>query len=468
MPTTPFDVVPYSIDTLNQILSENSEALPDTISGKRHSIYFREYFDAIGAKSIIVENDYIDHDFLDDFAGYYVRCFHPYRHRCVRLHFFSRVFNREEFEQLLTKVYDPSSGKLLQEHYLGFLVIKPLPETIIGRTCLKTYPPAGRRNFLTRSYEAHLFGFTLEVETLAFQEQDSVAAACATSALWSLFHGTDSIFHHLLPSPVEITKSATISSPLETRSLPNRGLTVIQMADAIRSLSLEPLLIVGNNEYIDNDLLRGALYAYIRGRIPVLMNVALIDCADDPPSLMGYHAVTVTGYSLGLSRVAPRLPTRFLSKSSRIDKIYVHDDQIGPYARICFDEKTVSWEGEERDSLSTSWIGSDGEEGNVRIIPNHLLIGLYNKVRIPFEAVEETVIAFDSFLREIDLTHDLEWDIYISMSTDIKEEVLFSQNIDDSVRREVLLDNWPRFLWRATANNASVAVLDLLFRCDRY
>ena len=34
-------------------------------------------------------------------------------------------------------------------------------------------------------------------------------AACATSALWSLFQKTAKIFQHSIPSPVEITKIDT-------------------------------------------------------------------------------------------------------------------------------------------------------------------------------------------------------------------------------------------------------------------
>src|SRR5262249_17736969 len=98
----------------------------------------------------------------------------------------------------------------------------PLPRTIVGRTCLKTYPHDSRRDFpITRDYEANLFGMPLRVESLAFQEQDSVAAACATSALWSAFHGTGKQFQHPIPSPVEISKAATAHLPLDTRTFPN-------------------------------------------------------------------------------------------------------------------------------------------------------------------------------------------------------------------------------------------------------
>jgi len=77
-------------------------------------------------------------------------------------------------------------GKQLDSNYLGFMVLKPLPQTIVGRTCFKTYPDDGnRRHFPTlHKYSSNLFGLPLTVNSLAYQEQDKVVAACATSALW--------------------------------------------------------------------------------------------------------------------------------------------------------------------------------------------------------------------------------------------------------------------------------------------
>jgi len=127
----------------------------------------------------VVENDYIDHDFLEDFAAYYVRCFSTYSKVCARLHFFNIEFTQGDFEEYLKSSADVKiSPDSLQKGYLGFVVIKPLPQTVIGRTCLKTYPPEDRRYFpIARSYNANLFGTELTIRSLAFQEQDKVVAA---------------------------------------------------------------------------------------------------------------------------------------------------------------------------------------------------------------------------------------------------------------------------------------------------
>ncbi len=97
---------------------------------------------------------------------------------------------------------------------------------------MKTYPKGKRRHYpATRRYDAHLLGLELAVESLAFQEQDTVAAACATSALWSVLQGTGVLYHHAITSPVEITKNATEHVRDASREFPNYGLYPVQMAE---------------------------------------------------------------------------------------------------------------------------------------------------------------------------------------------------------------------------------------------
>lgn len=218
---------------------------------------------------------------LEDFVGYYVRCFHAYRRTCTRLHFFTRDFAAADFDALLSGGGAALSPGELQAHYLGFIVVKPLPQSMIGRTCLKTYPDdGGRRAYpIIRSYDANLFGIRLTVDTLAFQEQDTVAAACATSALWAAFHGTGSVFHHSIPSPVEITKAATRHSPPVTRP-PSLGRSRTKAAFRLSRWRRPSAALAWSRWYIaagDAFALKASVYAYLKAQIPPLLGAALID-----------------------------------------------------------------------------------------------------------------------------------------------------------------------------------------------
>jgi hypothetical protein len=452
-----YEIHSYTKDTLRRLLAERAHTDLHTIDAKRHSVYFEEYFDYLNAQTIVVEPDYTDRDFLEDFAGYYIRCFKDYPRRCTRLHFFSEPFEEESFSSLLSAKATPLTPEVLQKGYLGFIVVKPLPLTIIGRTCLRTYPEEARRYYpITRTYEANLFGLELTIQTLAYQEQDSVAAACATSALWSAFHGTGKQFQHHIPSPVEITKAATSHSPLDTRTFPNSGgLNSIQMADAIRSVGLEPYMMNANDEWV----LRSALYAYLRGQIPVLMGVELYDPEPTPPLHVGLHAITVAGYSLSKANPIVYPKSNFALKAFRMDKIYAHDDQVGPFARMEFLEEA---------RFSTYWLNQQ-KTGHLNVRAEFLLIPLYHKIRIPFQTIFGIVSSFSSLIEEMQqhglfaLPAQLEWDIFLTNVNTLKTEIHGLATLTGEYRLRILTTSMPRFIWRATALVNDNPALDLLF-----
>lgn len=458
-----FRVLPYSIDVLVECLAEGSLASKEEVQRKLHRQYFSDYFSALSARTIVVEPGYVDHDFLEDFAAYYVRCFESYERTTTRLHFFSTDFTEDQFRQTLV---DPAAGlnaQQMQESYLGFVVVKPLPQTVVGRTCLKTYPDdGGRREFpILRSYSANLFGIPLKIDSLPYQEQDTVVAACATSALWSCFQGTGKLFQHAIPSPVEITKAATRHVPENlpansARALPNSGLTATQMALAVRDVGLEPYIVGTPNPYV----LNSTLYAYLRCRIPSILAFQLIDTASGTDNLIAGHAVAVTGFSLGRSSPESFGPSGFLLRASRIDKLYAHDDQVGPFARMQHAFST-------RPYLATSWQLLYGNA--VEALPWFLLLPLYHKIRIPFEVVHDAILVVDSVIEPLRPQMDPslerpEWDIYLTTVSDFKNDVFSSFRADLGANAELTLTaNLPKFLWRATAWCGSERHLELLF-----
>ena len=466
-----YEVHPYSIDTLRKLLAEKARAEGSVISSKNHCFYFESYFKELAAKTIVVENDYVDRDFLEDFAAYYVRCHHPYDRRCTRLHFFSEAFSAMEFESLLKAGSANPLLKCIKQAYLGFVVVKPLPQTVVGRTCLSTYGDAGGRRCypITRSYHANLFGIELSVNSLAFQEQDSVVAACATSALWSAFHGTGMLFQHAVLSPVEITRAASTNFANRSRNLPNRGLTPEQMALAVRSVGLEPFVINASDDFV----FRSTLYAYLSGHIPALVLGSLYDTACDPVRHLGLHAVAATGFSCDTEKAGDAGPAGFLSRACCMDHIYAHDDQVGPFARMVFDGITVDATHEQRKeawSLSTSWRAATGDTATVRFVPEMLLVPLYHKIRIPLDVVQAAIISCDRFFELLrierlvpSLSERLRWDVRLTTVGDYKTDVFQDSSLAPNLRHEVLGKAMPRFLWRATARCGERSVMDLLF-----
>ncbi len=480
----PIKIETYSLDNFKQLVHSGPNAKPEIIDQSIHFVYFEEYFANIKAKTMVIEAEYVDRDFLDDFAGYYVRCLTPYQKNCRRVHFFSIDFSQESFDGLVSGGESPLDTDKLQESYLGFIVLKPLPQTVIGRTCLEPYDSDGRREFPSiRDYEVNLCGLTLKIESLAFQEQDTVTAACATSALWSVFHGTSKLYQHRVPSPVEITKLATKLSPPVSRVLPNTdGLSDWQLAQAIRAVDLEPIAIDARQPLV----LKAYCYAYMKSKVPILISVLLNDWSSGKPEAMDHHAVALTGFSIpSTASPVPLPPYGLLLTATRLDKLYAHDDGIGPFARMKF----------EKDGLSTSWRGKNGKIGSVKAVGKGLLIPVYHKVRIRFAIIFNVVQDFDAFVEECrkhtgclkgiaapapnkpgcsafihrmgsgqpNVLDRLEWDIYLTTANEIKKSVRQAHLIVGENCLSILQDHMPRFIWRATAKFEGAPVIDLLF-----
>lgn len=476
-----FEVCEYTEESFKELLISKSDSSSAIIESKQHYEYLNRYLksSSVQGKTIVAELRYVDHDFLEDYSYYYVKCFRDLERKCCRLHFFQTSFVEEDLVDFLSGKPSQITKESLNDSYIGFIVIKPLPKTVFGRTCLMHYGEKASeytRHFpITRKYPVNLFGIELSVQTLAFQEQDRVAAACATSALWSVFQGTGKLFQHAIPSPIEITKSATKHVPIESRVIPSVGLNAHQMAQAIREIGLEPLTV----NAITEDLFKAHVYGYMKGKIPLLMGFSLYGDSKEGSEPRGKHAVAIGGYSLTEKNVPSYNGTGFLLKACRVDRIFVHDDQIGPFAKMKIDGKPVATikngKNSNKYSLSTSWKWADNVTGELvegRAVDPLLLAPLYNKIRVPYITIHTRVFHFNEFLSGMNLgqgdtssTSEIEWDIYLSSVNDFKKAFLEKSGaIDSNLMLHVLTKRMPKYVWVCNATiNCGEPYLDLLF-----
>ena len=78
----------------------------------------------IDAQTAIIEEKYIDKDYLLDYAGFYARSFEPIDRCTKRIHFFSGKFDQRYFRNVLTNYNENKIKKF--GRYLGFIVLKNL------------------------------------------------------------------------------------------------------------------------------------------------------------------------------------------------------------------------------------------------------------------------------------------------------------------------------------------------------
>lgn len=456
---TPYLVCKFSKPTLSNLVKEcfGSE-FPDIFNKPQIDYIFR-YLKDLKAYSVLLEFDYIDRDYLEDYSLYYVKCFKNYGHRCARLHFFSKEINHSDFNKLLR---DSSQSKInsLQKVYLGYMVIKPLPKTFIGRTCLKNYKGFDKqpRQYLTKEYKVDLFGLELSVNSIAFQEQDKVVSACATTAIWSALHALKWKSILDIPACSVITTNAINHINGSSNRFPNKELSNKQI---LRALDYEKLR--HHEEDIDtiesNEFFEMARY-HIDSCLPIIIGVEVFKINEGKELInLGQHAITLLGYK---------------AKSNE-KVVYVHDDRLGPFVKASL----ISLNGYKSEDMKINWglalqhKTDDGSWDQIHeiLIPNSLIVPTQQKARLSFRPIKNTckfiVEEYESWLSGISqgskYAGKLEFKIKLKEISSIRQEIINvkfnnpSSKLSKKDLKELkqnkenfLTGNYARFQWEAT------------------
>jgi hypothetical protein len=254
-------------------------------------------------------------------------------------------------------------------------------------------------------------------------------------------------FHTILKSPSEITKDADNVSHDGSRLFPNRGLNVLQICQAIFNSGLVSevkqanLNISHNNQQckvVSNSYLKKIVSAYSPIGIPIILVVKVPTNGQH-----GLHAITISGFkSDPIQAISPRTEAVFLSEN--IDRIYAHDDQWGPFARV---NLINDYE------LKTPW--SDADTAKTPTLVTHIIVPVYPKIRIAYEDIEAVVLGLNAVLRFFfekrikKLNADIAWDIKIDFSENFKSQVKAS-DLDDLKKIKILGKSLPKYIWIAS------------------
>lgn len=483
----PFLVCQFGKGTLSNLVKERfGNDFPD-IYGKDQINYIYNYLKNLKAESILLETDYVDKYYLKDYSSYYVRCFNRYGERCARLHFFKdlsseksetgktedkvfvehtlfkTIFNGADEERQITI-------KKLQDQYLGFIVIKPIPETFIGRTCLKVHDGLsdsdtkitnGQKKMITKNYPVNLFGIDLEVESIPFQEQDKVLSACATTAVWSALHALNCVNNSEVPSPSEITLSAMNHNRSLSNSFPTIGLKNEQILRALGAINLRHhKLDIGNlnsDEYFFQ-----MVRIYIDSGLPIILGaVAYKIKKGGGYEKLGGHAVTILGYNAN-------------NKQDR--RLYLHDDRIGPFCRADIKKELHSYENNRQDIKETYFLElqEKNEKGEWHskseiLVPESLIIPVYRKVRIHALYIKNTCFSivkeYEAFVKKkrpsCGLENAVTYKIILEQLSAVRKRILGNSSIKN--KQEILTKGTARFLWSAKFEFRQKLAFEILF-----
>jgi hypothetical protein len=324
-------------------------------------------------QSIAIESHYVDKDYMEDHGVFYAKSFAQYPNHCQRVHFFSVPEGElsKRFDELVRvapgEVYVSACKAFSDQAYLGFCVIKPLSGSPVGRTVLRLdgIRSSAKVKGLQRKYQSHICGVELTIHGLAFQQQDVAVAACATTAIWSSLQKARDHEDFGAATPAQITMLGARNAMPFGRAMPNEGLSLDQMCQAIQAVGIAPVLMKG----VDCDHARGILHTCTRSE------QAAILILEQPNSETG-HAVCLAGIELDPSIKAPL--SRYVSdRASQTRAVLVHDDRYGPYIRA-----TLDGQNHKRGPILNLWIPQGPIPSAEQWILTQVLVPTHSKIRI--------------------------------------------------------------------------------------
>jgi hypothetical protein len=257
---------------------------------------------AHGVSTVVVERRYIDADYRSEHSRFYSTTFRRYPSVCHRLHFFTRDVPG-----------DLRDLGELQDHYIGYSVMRPFEQAPVGRTVVAPPPELAGATLCLATDEVHLFGWRLTARGVPFTSQDAQYLRCAHSAEWMVLYHAH-LVHGLprrLPSDIH---DAAMNGEVVDRQLPSMGLSLGQMLSSLQSFALSPgRLLLPESRDDSKDAgpllsLPAILCRYVNSQMP-------------PIVVSPEHAWVIVGYS---------------SDGSGHDGVtlYRHDDSAGPYLEV--------------------------------------------------------------------------------------------------------------------------------------
>lgn len=284
-----------------------------------------------GLVAVVAQRRVRDPDFSAEHAAYYSEQFRRVPQTCTRVHFFLQA--TPPTVELLTYLDSVS-----EDSYLGFITLRPIPRAPVGATILSARVAGSNVVCSLDNFPVHISGKSFEIEGTPFMQQDNAVAVCAQASIWVALRTLRRREGDRAHNPAQITDAAT-KYLISDRTRPNKsGLTIHQMAEAVRAAGYSPLLMrlvkdPKNHGPAQITEVRKRLQSYIESNIPVLLALY--------PGTGG-HAVVAVGHTWETSPSA-FIYTPYSSSNIKLDfthastwapKFLIHNDNSGPYQEL--------------------------------------------------------------------------------------------------------------------------------------
>ena len=315
------------------------------------------------AKGVLVEHGYVDKDYRSTFYNFYAKMGRPYRPDCVRLHFFDGTV---WYDEARTDIW--CSDLRPQDHYFGYIVLRPTIVATLGRSLLSPDMRLGARGRAIQSIQhVNLLGHRLPIWGFPSMAQHVDIAVCAHVCCWAILRYYSETFpQHREYLLHDITKLAAPFDP--GGLLPSLGINVLEAERVFQAAGCFPLL-VGRRNSSSEEAFFSQFLAYLESGFPLFIAI---------PSKM--HAVVIVGYNWKKLAVSPEVSPSHVW--TQVETLLTVDDNLLPYAAVPLQSNPTA-------SQQPSY-GAD--------LFNSFTVALPDKVYYPADAIEVTCRAVQNAL----------------------------------------------------------------------
>lgn len=261
---------------------------------------------------ILIEYEYIDKDYRSTYYHHYAKKGRHYRDDCVRLHFFEGCVGFDVARLVLSC---PGNDRL-EDHYFGYIVLRPTIVATLGRSILSPKMRQGARgNAIQSRHKVHLLGETLSVWGFPSMAQHVDISVCAHVSCWAILRHYSE--HYGAHRELLIHDITMLAKPFDPGGLtPAHGLNLLEAERIFQSAGTYPV-IVGRKKAGEQSFYV-QLLAYLESGFPLFI------------AMSGKkHAIVAAGYAWRPVAKAPPYATSHTWE--QIDIVLAVDDNSLPY-----------------------------------------------------------------------------------------------------------------------------------------
>lgn len=400
--------------------------------------HFNRFRDDI---SFIIEHPYVDRVYRDSYYSYYSTKMTIYPRDCIRLSLFENVPDPDLFRENLDR-------EVLQNKYLGFIILRPTVPNIVGRSVVSPIALKAH-SFLcvSSSFPVTAASVKLIANGFPHSSQDGETISCAETSIWSIMEYFSSKYFEYKPALPSLIIE-TLRERFTQRQLPSGGLNIYDMAFALKKFGF------GNKIYAKDQfgsvVFKRLLSCYLESGIPIL---AALDNKGAGGNIG--HAILIVGRSYVTDDQINNLPVTVeenqtikrlliqnnisLFDNDDVDKEYVIiDDNFPPYQLSHISTPAHYYNDPE-------WLKCE---------LTYFVAPLYPKVYLDaFQAKLHIKMLFLRIGFSLPIGSDIFIRIFLASSRSYKDYLTKQANLQANIRDFILDTSMPKFIWVGEFSN---------------